>query len=200
MAFMSTHTCTQTHTHTLTLTCTCTHTHACMQAHTCAHTHACMHAHTRTHTHTHKVPGNPVILTFTSLCDSHACCCFGQVQNKALEGEEIDQIMRKVQNLKKKEADFSVACPRCYKVKVNGAQIRKVNNAHHVIIGHDIDSQVIKKPGKTIMKMDDWEMKGSVICTCKNLLGQMLIYKKVGCMGTLLLYIFIAQGEAVITG
>ena len=103
------------------------------------------------------------------------------MQNKALEGEEIDQIMHKVKKLKKKEADFSVACPRCYKVKVNGAQIRKVNNAHHVIIGHDIDKQVIKMPGKT-KKMDDWEMEGSVICTCKNFLGQMLFYKKVGCM------------------
>ena len=100
-----------------------THMHAYTHTLTCAHTH--MHASTYMHTHTHadEVPGNPVILTFTSLCDSHACCCFGQVQNKALEGEEIDQIMHKVKKLKK-EADFSVACPRCYKVKVNGAQIR----------------------------------------------------------------------------
>ena len=127
--------------------------------------------------------GNP---TLWSLCwcllHSHLPCCFGQVQLKTLDVEEIDQIMRKVKNLKRIEADFSIACPQCYRVKVNGDQIRKINNAHRVIIGHDIDDQVIRFPGKTILKKDDWEMCGSVICKCKNRLGQMLIYKKVGCM------------------
>ena len=92
--------------------------------------------------------------------------------------EEIDQIMKQVKKLKK-EADFSIACPQCYKVKVNGAQIRSINDAHRVIIGHDIDNEVRIMPGKTFLKKDDWEMKGSVVCMCKHRLGQLLYYKKV---------------------
>ncbi|KAL8578671.1 hypothetical protein ACOMHN_007129 [Nucella lapillus] len=98
------------------------------------------------------------------------------VQTKVLEVDEIDQIMKQVKQ--KTKADFSIACPQCNKVKVDGSQIRCINNAHRVIIGHDINSDVITYPGKTIRKKDDWEMHGAVICRCKNRLGQLLSYKK----------------------
>ena len=101
--------------------------------------------------------------------------------------------MRQVNNLKKKEADFSIACPQCYKVKLNGAQIRCINNAHRVIIGHDIDSEVIKMPGRTILEKDDWEMYGFVICKCKKRLGQMLLYKKVRSTRVNIGVVYIAQ-------
>ncbi|KAK7110320.1 ATP-dependent RNA helicase DHX58-like [Littorina saxatilis] len=101
-----------------------------------------------------------------------------KAQIKTLEVEEIDQITRQVKQLKTKEAEFSVTCPKCMKVKVRGDQIRRINNAHHVIVGHEIDEQVIRKPGNTFLKKDDWEMQGSVICRCKEKLGQLLLYKK----------------------
>ncbi|XP_076464368.1 ATP-dependent RNA helicase DHX58-like isoform X2 [Babylonia areolata] len=100
-----------------------------------------------------------------------------KVQTKVLEVDEIDQIMKQVKKLKK-EADFSIACPKCYKVKVDGSKIRTINNAHHVIVGHEIDKDVVKLQGKAFLKKDDWEMKGSVNCKCRNRLGQILTYKK----------------------
>jgi hypothetical protein len=83
-----------------------------------------------------------------------------------LTDDEIDRLMKEAKKQKQKEADFSVACPQCHKVKVNGSQIRKINNAHHVIIGHDIDDQV------TALIYTQFKL---IICSCCHWLWQLPI-------------------------
>nr|KAG5696754.1 hypothetical protein BaRGS_013563 [Batillaria attramentaria] len=102
-----------------------------------------------------------------------------EVQKKTLEAEEIEEVVRKVKKLPRRKGNFSLACCQCYKVRVDGSQIRKIQDAHRVIVGNSLKDKVTVHTGSTTRCFDEMEFRGSVICRCKNRLGQLLIYKGV---------------------
>ena len=121
------------------------------------------------------------------------------LQQDSLTKEDIKNEVRRHLTNRKTDTEFTLICGRCQEHCAASADLRTINQSHHVVIGDDFsDKMQIIHDKKQKKPIDGIRFTGKIRCKkCHSLWGVMFIYQNVSFPSLGIKYISVVDADGV---